>query len=143
MIPKRIILHHSLTADGQTVSWGAIRRFHRETNGWRDIGYHVGIELVNGQYEALFGRMLNEPGAHTLGHNHDSIGICLVGNFDLAPPPPEQWDLAVRICHVFRGLIGIPASMIFGHRDFAEKSCPGKHFDLEKFRRDVVQYYAA
>jgi len=34
-----VVIHHSLTKDGQAVSWGAIERFHRETQGWSDVGY--------------------------------------------------------------------------------------------------------
>lgn len=132
-------MHHSLTEDSGTLSWQAIRRYHMFTNGWRDIGYHFGVELVGGEYEILAGRMVNEPGAHTAGQNHDSIGVCLVGNFDLGPPPPEQWALAVRLCRGLRSVAGIPASQIFGHRDFAAKTCPGKYFDLERFRRDVMR----
>lgn len=140
MIPKRIILHHSLTADSQTVSWNAIRRYHTEVLGWNDIGYHFGIELVGDRYEVLVGRMLNEVGAHTYGQNSDSIGICFIGNFDMSEVPPEQWNLGVRFVAGLCETVGNPrisADMIFGHCDFSAKSCPGKKFNVKAFAEQV------
>lgn len=132
---KNIIIHHSLTEDSNTVSWGAIRKYHTETLGWNDIGYHLGIEIVNGSYELLMGRMWNEKGAHTLGRNHDSIGICCVGNYDLVPPPLRMLEKLKEVCQFLMSLYNIPIERIYGHHDFASyKSCPGNLFDLEKFR---------
>jgi N-acetylmuramoyl-L-alanine amidase len=139
MIPKRIVLHHSLTADSGTVSWGAIRRYHTETNGWSAIGYHFGIELVGDWYEVLLGRMMNETGAHTAGQNHDSLGVCFVGNFDETPVPDEQWRAGVKLVRGLCTVFGIPASQIYGHREFAPKSCPGKLFDVARFAREVMK----
>jgi len=134
----RIILHHSLTADSGTVSWGAIRRYHLETLGWKDIGYHFGIERVGGHYETLIGRMMTETGAHTSGHNAGSLGICLIGNFDNAPPAPEQWELTLRLVRSLMEVFDIAPDMVFGHRDFTSvKTCPGRMFDLAKFRREL------
>lgn len=139
MTPKRIILHHSLTADSGTVSWGAIRRYHVETNGWRDIGYHFGIEIVGDHYEVLLGRMFNEVGAHTEGQNHDSLGICFMGNFDLAAPAPELWKTGVKLVKSLMGVFGIPASEVHGHNEYSAKSCPGKMFDMKKFKTDLLR----
>jgi len=161
MKPTSIILHHSLTKDGETVSWGAIRRYHTsyKYNGeiippevatgminrgisvdrpWSDIGYHIGIELVGDRYEAILGRMLDAPGAHCIeaGMNHSSVGICLVGNFDLEAPPKEQWNLALKIVLSLMDLLKISKDEVFGHREFAGyKCCPGLMFDLDRFRR--------
>ena len=46
MNPQYIVIHHSLTKDGTVADWEAIRRYHKEINGWSDIGYHYGIERV-------------------------------------------------------------------------------------------------
>jgi len=161
--PEYIILHHSLTADGKTVSWGAIRRYHKSWayNGtiiaeheakdlivqghkvkrpWRDVGYHFGIERVGKSYEILLGRMMNDCGAHCKpgAMNSQSLGICFVGNFDKMPPSKKQWDLGLNLVRTLVEVFNLPTSNVFGHRDFAGyKSCPGERFDIELFRRQL------
>lgn len=135
---RYIIVHHSLTKDGSTVSWGAIRRYHTEVRGWKDIGYHFGIELVGRDFEIFVGRTLDEPGAHTKGHNHEGIGICVVGNFDLVPPHPAAWAKLVKLIKWLMQEYNIPPENVKGHREFAPyKTCPGKRFDLDRLREEV------
>jgi len=139
VIPKYIILHHSLTKDSGTVSWGAIRGYHVGVLGWRDIGYHVGVERIRDDYEILLGRMLNVPGAHTRGMNHVSIGVCFMGNFDLAPPSPELWEKGITVVKWIREVFSIPINHVQGHRDYASyKSCPGKKFNVSQFKKDLL-----
>lgn len=138
---NQVVIHHSATKDSGTVSWGAIERFHIDTNKWNDIGYHYGVELVGDAAYALVGRAEHKRAAAVkeLNVNETGIHICVVGDFDVAPPPPVVLDVLVR-----RVLIpvmerwAIPPSRIFGHRDYANyKSCPGKYFDLEALRKRV------
>ena len=139
MKPTRIILHHSLTKDSKTVSWGAIRRYHTQFLGWDDIGYHYGIEAIGQHYEILIGRMLNIMGAHCRGHNGNSVGICFIGNFDLAAPPKAQWDLGVKLVKGLIEILDMPPFRILGHNNYdSNKSCPGKYFDITKFVKDVT-----
>ena len=135
MVPGKIIIHCSATPDGREVSWGAIRRFHVEQRGWRDIGYHYGIELVGDYYEILQGRFPDEEGAHCRGQNYDSIGVCLVGSFDEQPPPEAQIERAIHLVAWLCRRFVIPAKYVYGHREFdPKKTCPGAAFDLDKFR---------
>ena len=139
--PKRIFCHHSLTKDSSTVSWGAIRRYHTDFLKWSNIGYHAGIELVRSgnelYYEVLMGRMWDVQGAHCKGENHDSLGICLIGNFDHHKPPDAQYEAAGRIISLWMKLYGIKLKDIYGHRDFSIKTCPGKLFDFKDLKHYI------
>jgi N-acetyl-anhydromuramyl-L-alanine amidase AmpD len=144
MHPGYILIHHSLTEDSGAVSWDAIRKYHMEVNGWKDVGYHYGIELVGDEYEIFKGRMDNEVGAHCIGFNGKSIGICLVGNFDKTPPPADQLALLRKICRSLMGIYGIKADHVLGHRETfplrgvpVEKTCPGSAFDMNALRRSL------
>jgi hypothetical protein len=129
-----------LTKDGSTVSWDAIRKYHVETNKWKDIGYHFGIELVGNRYEILTGRMMNEIGAHCEGQNKDSLGVCFVGNFDNGEPNPEMWRLGVRFVASLCNVLNIEPDNIFGHHYFnSGKSCPGRMFNTFGFNEQVAE----
>lgn len=136
MKPTHIIIHHSLTEDGKTVSWDAIRKYHVETNGWNDIGYHYGIELVNDRYEILVGRMQDVVGAHCKeqGMNNASLGICLIGNFDIYSPLPVQLDMLVKLVRSLQTVFNIPVNSVHKHSEFAPKSCPGNMFPWDAFK---------
>lgn len=158
---KNIIVHHSWTADRQALDIQAIRRYHTSwafegnivlekdaraliADGktvkypWDDIGYHRISEKVNGVAEVIMGRPLTMQGAHTKGRNHDSIGWCIIGNYDEAPPPVDLWIKTVKGIYELVKVFDIPIQNIKGHRDFAEKSCPGLMFDVQKLIDDVA-----
>jgi len=143
--PTWIVIHHSWTKDGSVKDWDAIKRYHIETNGWNDIGYQIGIEKVGDKYEVLPGREIGEVGAHAKGFNAKSIGICLVGNFDSAPPSDEQLYLLASVCRELQRKYKIFRDQVIGHRETyillnepVQKSCPGKMFDLDKFRARLL-----
>lgn len=142
LTPNKIIVHHSLTEDSGTVSWGAIRAYHKEIQKWKDIGYHAGIEQVLSgglpYYEALIGRIWDEPGAHTRGHNHDSLAICFIGNFDKSVPGRELLDAGAAVIAYWLRIFNLTIEDIYGHRDFnPAKSCPGKNFDMDRLKMIV------
>lgn len=133
MKPKKIIIHHSLTKDSETVSWGVIRNFHVNQNRWSDIGYHFGVENLRGQTEILLGRFPDRSGAHCRRNNQNSIGVCFVGNFDIQRPPEESWAAGIKLCRYLMRTYNI--QIIQGHRELDPgKSCPGRLFNLDEFR---------
>jgi N-acetyl-anhydromuramyl-L-alanine amidase AmpD len=70
--------------------------------------------------------------------NERAIGICFIGNFDEAPPPTDQWAAGVLFVRSLCRILMIPITNVVPHRDFAPKTCPGKMFDIELFRRDLL-----
>jgi len=133
-----IVIHHSLTEDSRTMSWNAIRKYHKNANGWRDIGYHFGIERIDRSYEILMGRMLTDTGAHCkeMGMNRVGIGVCFVGNYDYLEPSIDMVYEGAKLCACMCELFNIKVENIIGHSSLATyKSCPGKMFPLELLRK--------
>lgn len=140
--PSGIIVHHSLTKDGNVEDWASIRRYHMEEKGWDDIGYHGGVERIQGKIFKLTGRPVRYQGAHTVGHNN-TLGICIVGNFDDVPPDADIFKAGVD--YVVQWMIMYPhltLETVQPHHKYADKSCPGKLFPMDDFRNSVANMLA-
>lgn len=127
---NKIIIHCSATPEGRGNTVEDIRHWHVAGNGWRDIGYHYVVHL-DGSVHA--GRPDADTGAHTSGHNHDSIGVCYVGGMsaDMKAPKDTRTDAQKT---ALRRLVGellarYPGATVHGHREFAAKACPS--FDVQ------------
>lgn len=144
---SHIVIHHSLTKDGKELNWRAIRKFHIEEHGWRDIGYHYGIERVGDDITIQYGRPVTQIGAHVAGMNSNTIGICIVGNYDKIKPPKDMLERAGAVVRTLQSAFAVPRSRVIGHREAQKmlgmkkeerKSCPGTKFDMDMFRRDYA-----
>lgn len=118
-----IIVHCTATKAGRRYGVADVDRWHRE-RGWRGIGYHY---LVGVDGEVWAGRPEGEQGAHCLGHNAYSIGVCYVGGLDAVGQPadtrtPRQREALLGLLRSLRRRY--PAARIRSHRDFAAKACP-------------------
>ncbi len=126
---NEIIIHCTATIAGREVTVDDIRRWHR-ARGFSDIGYHYLITLDGricpGRPEAAYG-------AHCLGHNAHSIGVCYVGGLDSDGLPCDTRTPAQR--NAIRQLVRLlkerfPAASVHGHNEYARKACPC--FDVSK-----------
>ena len=123
---NKIIIHCSYTRPSQDIGAAEIRAWHVQQNNWADIGYHYVITR-NGLIE--MGRPALLAGAHTRGHNEDSIGVCLIGGMDEDDRTPvfnftrSQMDALTKLVEEL--LIDSPFAKIHGHNEFdAGKECP-------------------
>ena len=117
---RKIIVHHSAGPRRQTTE--QIRRYHVQRRGWRDIGYHFVIE---GDGSIHRGRDWKLQGAHAIGHNRDSIGICVVGD---NTRDKERWTRCqiISLKELVRFLIIMfPDARLMGHKDVGQTLCPG------------------
>lgn len=112
-----IIIHCSATREGMDVRASDIRKWHLE-RGYSDIGYNYVID-IDGTIET--GRPLTKNGAHCLGYNDHSIGICYVGGLDTSGNPKDTRTIRQKqAMHrlVFQLLDRFPSIVkVLGHRD--------------------------
>jgi len=136
---KQIVMHHSatrpLSVDGLADA-EAFARYHIQDRGWPGIGYDYVVGANGTVYKTNRNDVVNY---HAGNANRISLGICLVGNFDLGGPPAPQWQSAVALVRELVTAYRIPVQRVIGHREVpAAKSCPGRQFDMIRFRREVI-----
>ena len=135
-----LVVHCSDVRPYQTSSAAEIDKWHkrRVTHGihWKGIGYHFVVRR-DGTVEK--GRPLWEPGAHAVGHNKYSIGICYEGGKDVSgnhadTRTPEQKKALRELLEKLHEQF--PRAVIVGHRDLAP-DCECPCFDAVKAYHDL------
>ena len=133
---KFLVLHHTATEAGSVESIDAAHTLRKDGDGnpWRGIGYHFlignGHGMKDGEIAATFRWKEQADGAHAgnAQYNTQGIGICLVGNFEDAPPTPSQLKSLRDLMTSLRTQYRIEATGIVRHTDVKQTSCPGQHF---------------
>jgi len=145
--PKWIVIHtaaHGTQSKNYDTTAAQIDMWHRE-RGFKMIGYHYVVRL-GGKIEK--GRNETDTGAHTLGLNAVSIGICFSGNGNFHTWTADQSVNGLNLIRMLMQKYGIRPDHVIGHREVnrlveegilqaryrTPKTCPGKMIDMNKVR---------
>lgn len=137
---KILAVHHTAVQVNGDKRSGAERvralyAYHANNRGWGDVGYHYLVDEDGKIYEGKSGGKF-VVGGHAYCNNIGTIGIALLGNFDVEKPTQNQlkalqWlledlaetydiDLDEQVTHH-----GKKMEPIVGHRDLVSTDCPG------------------
>ena len=153
MFPEYIVLH-TAAFTGRDCDRDMIDQWHKARN-WSGIGYH--FVILNAQHSTKAdgvienGRPTNKAGAHALGLNSRSLGICCIGHGDKFDFTPAQYQSLYGLIRRLMTEFSIPINKVIGHRelnDLAEqeiistryrtsKSCPGNKIDMNFIRQQL------
>jgi hypothetical protein len=148
-------VHHTVTAndygpeDSAAIVLG-IARYHRNSNGWNDIGYNFLVDKYGQVFEGRAGGIeAAVVGAQAQGYNSVSTGIACLGDFSYIAQTPVAMDALARLIGWKLSLHDVPTQgevtvtsaggasnrypagaqvtfqRISGHRDGDNTSCPG------------------
>ncbi|RCL00948.1 MAG: hypothetical protein JSC189_001041 [Candidatus Tokpelaia sp. JSC189] len=136
---NEILIHCSATAEGKDFDAHDIDRWHRE-RGWDGIGYHF-VVLCNGEIES--GRPIEKIGAHTRGHNADSIGICYIGGLARIGKEPKDTRTPIQktaLACLCKDLLKKYPSIkkISGHNEYAAKACPSFEVQTDPLLSEIM-----
>lgn len=120
---KRLIIHHSASPRETTVE--QLREWHK-ARGFEDVGYHIVIDHL-GTVHAT--RQLTVQGAHCLGANGDSWGVCVTGDNTREDRRWNEVQIAALERLVDAAAELVPGLVVCGHRDAVggktKTECPG------------------
>jgi hypothetical protein len=152
---KAVVVHHTVSLNDYSPEEApaivlAICRYHRNSNGWNDIGYNALVDKYGVLYEGRAGGLDRAVvGAQAQGFNSETAGIASIADHTSVAATPEtlgamaryiRWKLAVHL-QPLSGTVtltsaGGPESRypagarvtverVIGHRDTGRTACPG------------------
>lgn len=129
-----IIVHHTASPVGTDLE--DVREWHYQ-RGYSDVGYHY---LVT-EEGLRIGRPLHLMGAHDMGQNAGTIGICIAGDYTEGRAVPlHMWLQLVHVCADMCQRFKLQAGDIEGHGEVepynTPTECPG--FNPAALRADVT-----
>ena len=133
---KNIIAHHSATGNGNAKIFDAAHRRRGMENG---LAYH--FVICNGTNGCADGKVEVGPrwlrqikGGHVKSetYNANSIGICVVGNFQEGWVTRRQEASLVALIDYLKNTVlkGKPRFRV--HRELEQTACPGRNFPAKK-----------
>ena len=132
---KRIVVHHS------AIKYGNVKKYdraHRERGMKNGLAYHFvignGIDSGDGEIEVGPRWRKQLHGGHVKSHavNLNSIGICLVGNFETTHPSKRQLSAFTQLVDWLQKDVLKKKTLFAGHKDLKGEQtvCPGRNFPL-------------
>lgn len=113
-----IVVHCSATRADRDFTENDLEVCHRH-RGFNGAGYNFYIRK-NGDIKNT--RPLEKPGAHALGYNAHSIGICYEGGLDVRYRPADtrtEWQKHSLRVLIRTLLMDYPGCRVCGHRDLS------------------------
>jgi N-acetylmuramoyl-L-alanine amidase len=144
----KTIIHHTGSVQGNPYAstrhhTAEIINAHHKTL-WPDfissLGWYVGYTyVIEASGKTVQTRATNETGAHTIGMNNSSIGICLTGNFDVELPTKEQEDALVKLFYKLKEEFShLTPYDVVPHRHYSTKSCFGNKLPDDYFQKIIT-----
>jgi len=142
-----IAVHISDSPDSMYIGAKKIKEWHLARN-FKDIGYHFVVardgsiqkgrslykEVENGHKRTL----KFNPGAHVKGHNHYTIGVCVVGRNKMTT---LQKLSLVKLLRSLQSEFGISYDKVMGHSELdseSGKTCPAPMIDMNILRGELL-----
>lgn len=130
--PGRVVLHHTWRPTIE--EWQGIDSMRGMQRYYANMGWSAGPHIYVAPDGIWLATPMSEIGVHAgIGNSgwwggawSYSIGVEMVGNYDLQRPSGKIWDMTKHVLGRLSIRLGIaPADLIWFHRDFSDKTCPG------------------